>query len=271
MLPTSVDMMLVPEAHDLHAAPGAPQLWQLLVGMLQGPAEADFVREVIGEDVVKGNEMASKEVTMLLSILSDLRANRADQATSTDAHCSPLRSSAAPTRELLQERLRILLSQARVQIPADQIFSTPRERQIADFVLTGNRPRSARTSSSLSRSIDSRPTSAASSHADPFAGIQGLKNQLHFDSVQKVKEDLRACFHEEKRAVLSDIDFVRQLIEEEMHRPVADFDDPTDTEIKQMTRVVEAKQEQQRHENLIRSLPSAPRKASLPTLAPLGK
>ena len=272
----SIDLMSVPEAQDL-LAPNAVLIWQTLSGMFKGPAEADFIRGVVGEDVVRANEIASNELSTLLSILSDMRDGHSLAATSS----SPARLHSTAHKDLLQDRLRQLLTHMRTQSPTmDAMFKTPREKKVAEFVIDGcpagsaNRPSSGqglRACSSLSRSLDSRPTSAgwsSRSSTSTSTNLEELQRNIRFDLVHEVAPQLIELFKQEHDAIVEDINYVRSLIDDEVN--VSRFAEPTEKELKELTKRVEQEQEQKRHEELIRSLPGPEaRKTSLPTLQKL--
>jgi hypothetical protein len=265
-----VNFFDVPEMEDLITGPRAVMLWDVLSGMLQGDSEVEFIRSVIGEDRVSMNASTAQELASLLEILSDLRGAAADPAPSSSAteFSSPTRNPplTSANKELLQERLRQLITSARVA--PDEIFKTPREKQIVDIVV---RPPSS-VGSCRSRSIDSRPTSMGSSSSrstfvDPSKGLVPIRGSLRFDRIHEVTQHIVDCFATEYTHLVQDIDFVRGLIEVEMHESSQrSVPEPSMLELKSLTKKVEDAEKQREHVEMIQRLPEAKKRGSLAAL-----
>lgn len=264
-----IDFMAIPEISELHTGPHVMQLWDNLVSILQGPSEVDFVRSVIGEELIQMNASIGQELSSLLEILTELRAPNDVN------HGSPVKAIplASANKELLQERLRLLISSARA-VP-DDVFKTTREKQIVELLVT--RPSSSVGSSRGSRSFDSRPTSMGSlsssrsqqQYVDPQNHLLPLKGSLRFDKVHEVKEQLRDCFRVEYTEILGDVDYIRELIETEMYRSSV-ATEPTVAELKEMTKKMEDAEAQVAHVEMIQRLPSTMKRGgSLASLKPL--
>jgi hypothetical protein len=250
----SIDFMVVPEASDLKSALCGNSLWDTVASLLQGPSEVEFVKGVVGEDVIRRNKSASEELILLLDILADLREGHSSAASRHSPEKSNLFTSQG--HFILQERVRQLLSLAQ---SSPDLFKTPRERQIIGIV---TRPASARSS----RSVDSRPTSASGSssqNSEPVAGLHKLRGSLRFDKVQEVQQPLRACFAQEYQTIVEDIEFVRLTIDEEIaQRHSAE---PTEQELRSMVKKLEDADARQKHVEMIQRLPQS-KKNVLPAL-----
>lgn len=268
-----VNFFDVPEMEDLITAPRSMLLWDVLSGMLQGDAEVEFIKTVIGEDRVSMNASAAQELASLLEILADLRTSSRDgegPATAsphTDVYSSPSRNPplTSANKELLQERLRQLIMSARAT--PDEVFKTPREKQIVDMLV---RPPSS-VGSCRSRSIDSRPTSMGSSSSrstfvDPSNGLVQIRGSLRFDRVHEVRQKICDCFAAEYNHLVQDVDFVRGLIDLEMAEMNQTMPEPSVVELKALTKKVEDAEKQREHVEMIQRLPEARKRGSLASL-----
>lgn len=295
-----LDFMVVPELQDLHAAPRSqPLLWDSLEGMLHGPAEVDAVRGLLGEDLLGNISVASVELLSLIEILTELRDRKSVERrrgveSRERAAASMAAAAAAPSptcalsnghKELLHERLRLLLE--RTRLPVEDVLKTQRELHVVEFIsrpasraLDGlGRARSAASSSAMTKSTDSRPTSAASSTAsqcfvDPTALLQPMRPSLHFSTFHRVASELRELFKRELEMIIADIAVIRQSLEDEMFAKADEappslpasplsFADPTESEIREVTKKLEDAEHQAKHVQMIQSLPSTGSKRSL--------
>jgi hypothetical protein len=284
----ALDFMVVPELQDLHAAPRSqPLLWDSLESMLHGPAEVDAVRTIIGEELLGSIHVASVELLSLIEILAELRDRKSAERRRTVESREKAAVAPSPTaacslsnghKELLHERLRLLLERTRV--PVEEVLKTQRELHVVEFV---SRPasRARSVASSATKSTDSRPTSAASSSTsqcfvDPNALLQPIRTNLHFNTIHRVAPELRELFCRELDLILGDISVIRQSLEEEMFAkqealpslPTSPLNiaDPTETEIRDVTRKLEDAEHQVRHIEMIQRLPAAAKRASLKPL-----
>lgn len=253
-----IDFMIIPEIGELQTGPHVVSLWDVLSSMLQGPAEVDFVRQMLG-DIIGDNQSAAQELRTLLEILGDLRSAQTEDVASP-AKPVPLASA---NKELLQERLRQLIVNART--PPEDMFKTPRDRQIAEYII---RPSSS--VSSRSRSHDSRPTSVGSSSSrssfvDPTKNLAPLRGSLRFDKVSEVKPSIVECFHVEYQQIVADVEFVRELIDTEMQSRCTTRE-PTVGELKDLTKTVEEAELHLAHVEMIQRLPVPTKRGSLASL-----
>jgi hypothetical protein len=260
-----VNFLDVPEMEDLITAPRSGLLWDVLAGMLQGAAEVEFIRTVIGEDRVSMNVSAAQELSSLLEILSDFRRSVKSEREDTTVSSPRNPPLTSVNKELLQERLRQLILSARAS--PDDVFKTPREKQIVDIIV---RPSSS-VGSCRSRSIDSRPTSMGSSSSrstftDPSKGLAPIRGSLRFDRVHEVRQQICECFALEYSHLLQDIEFVRSLIEGEMDDQRREASEPSFLELKVLTKKVEDAERQREHVEMIQRLPDARKRGSLASL-----
>lgn len=265
-----IDFMAIPEIGELQTGPHIVSLWSVLSMMLQGPAEIDFFRSLLGDTITR-NLSAAEELHSLLEILSDLRDPDAasnspkDEPFSSSPSRNPIVPLASVNKELLQERLRRLIATARA--PVEELFKTPRERRVAEMLV---RPPSSVGSSSRSR--DSRPTSCGSgssrsTYINPTQDLAPLKGNLHFDKMDRsVKSAVLDCFHAEHEQILSDITIIRGLIDAELEKRTSVAMEPTVQELKDMTKCVEEAELHLRHVEKIQNLPVPVKRGSLAAL-----
>ena len=256
----SINFMSVPEVDSLltqgnHAA----QLWKEVVRMLHGPTEVDCVKTAVGDDLIAMNASAAEELASLLEILSDLRSEGDGPSVTSPLARNGGLALASANKDFLQERLRQLLAQART---ADEVFQTPREKLIVEYVA----PRPTSSATTRSRSFDSRPTSVggsssrSSNYQDPCAGLSSLKGSLRFDLVHNVREQLRDCFRNEYEIILEDVAMVRELIEEQIRANSVQRCEPTAAELRDMTKRLEDAEMARSHRDLIQRLPDTGRR-----------
>lgn len=258
----SINFMSVPEVDSLQTQGNhAAQLWKEVVRMLHGPTEVDCVKTAVGDDLITMNASAAEELASLLEILSDLRANDSDSGLGVTSPSLGGRNGgvalASANKDFLQERLRQLLAQART---VDEVFQTPREKLIVEYVA----PRPTSSATTRSRSFDSRPTSVGSSRSsnyqDPFAGLSSLKGSLRFDLVHNIREQLRDCFRNEYEIILEDIAMVRELIDQQIQANSIQRCEPTAAELRDMTKRLEEAEMARSHRDLIERLPDTGRR-----------
>ena len=277
---TSIDASLVPEMADLACGPETKPLWESVEGLLKGKSEADFVKTVIGPELLSEIDVSREELNSLLSILSDMREGGGRPEASGSPHRLPHPPGLGMGNvSLLHQRLKVLLENARE--PIEAVAPTPREKMVAQYILSGaKRPLSSSgrpgtgqrpfSRGSMASRGSSRPTSATgsssgSSHFDPTAELQPLAKQLRFDLVHLVKNELQELFRNEKQLLLEDIDFIRGAIEEEM--TWSRFTELTAKELSSMSAALEKKNSDAEYAEQLNSLPTPlSRGRSLPAL-----
>lgn len=248
-------------------------LWALVTAWVQ-PSEWDELRRIIGEHAITRSDELRAEIAALEEILEQFQADneaRLEQSRQQQRSRVQRRLPAAPQRELLERRIRLLLVQldtARagrhaLGAPAVTIVSTPADRAVVDYVRatsrsdaagddapgapgggsrSGSRPGSARPGTA-------RPSSARSSNSGgtprPEDRLEQLADRLNAFDIDSVVEDVRAAFADEHAALLAEVDELTAALEEEDSSLVASVasaapsDVPSDSELRRFSSKLE--------------------------------
>mmetsp|Transcript_22098 Transcript_22098/g.28622 ORF Transcript_22098/g.28622 Transcript_22098/m.28622 type:complete len:387 (+) Transcript_22098:227-1387(+) len=203
-------------------------LWYQIKKLLK-PSEELEIQRIVGIDVIDHHRNLWNEVTSLNEILEELEKEN-------DELQEKIRSRPGlpehPERAMLKQQIRLILEKLQPgPVVSSKLTETIREQEIIDFVLDKDtaslRPRSVRSARSTGRlslssrngsrtlNVSSRPTSARTIHSAPDM-LQHMKQHLTISKVDQIIKDLKITFEEEERELMTEINELQEMIEEEM-------------------------------------------------------
>ena len=263
-------MTAVDEPNDL--------LWESLKRICRAPAEAEFVRSEVGDDLFVANERLDQERRSLQAILNDLELPGA--STIPDA----LRTAGAPLHQARQLAMRDRMQQLLFAADTGSVsFTSARERMVAEYIANGRqRPASgsARPASRGSRASSTGGSSRQSSRSTPrpyavasddvavtttLAAVAAA-GKIQHTRIHEARDELRELLREEEASLLDEIEWLRMAIDDAIRWSA--FAEPSPHEVgilQQKSTALEAADE---HAASIDLLPSQDRSARLRPLVP---
>ncbi|PRP87002.1 hypothetical protein PROFUN_04984 [Planoprotostelium fungivorum] len=211
---------IVPSLPGHSEVPFQPRqlLWNEIEPYL-APSEVDEIRLIIGNAILDENETLYTEVVALLEIWNGYKR----KMESANANASPVSLGDSKDRMLLERKISILIDEIKkkcqhqgISLENTLLVETPREKNIVDYVTRNApvRPRSASTnisSQSVNTPIDPRTPSMSPRNLD----ITRISPRLNVVQIEEVKDQIIAAVLEEKRLLLSDIEFLQKCLEDE--------------------------------------------------------
>ncbi|KAL9645499.1 hypothetical protein ABK040_000565 [Willaertia magna] len=231
------------------------------ISKIINPLEHDVIRRLIGEKLLRENEDLFEELKNLIEILYEYRG----ETLKNERQIEFTRLSFQGNTSFKQ--LRQSISSLTELISNDEEKNLKsREKEVLNYVLKPVSPKRPETPRPSSRSSKNSSDGSCSEDLNIHQNfeIKDMEKDLNFINIDKIVGKLREALEDEKRALLEDVEYVRQLLEEEMNYNfnVSQIEPPTLNEVKQVEESLLECVKKKEKEELIKKLPTVESKGS---------
>ncbi|KAG2374260.1 hypothetical protein C9374_010830 [Naegleria lovaniensis] len=214
-------------------------LWTQFCGCIK-EIERDAIRRQIGEKIISENEELHCELQSLIEILYDYRG----ETIKSEKQVEWERMSFQGDTVFKKVKLNIQTLTEMLKKQHDMFIESDKEKQVLSFILNESRP--------PSRPETPRPSSLQSSHSSNTSSSSGfsaglelseVEKKLNFLSIEEVLCKIREAFNFEKEILQEDIEYIRELIDEEFsyNKSLQEFKVPSILDLKALENKLQEK------------------------------